>query len=161
MNLHRALPSALVIVATLVCAGFIIQAAELEGSALSYAGIAALIASGLVTGALFGEKVYAGIKGLVIVTELFVAFLIVVFTLAAADTREELENAEGLEGLGGTLAFIILIAIIIILIAVGIGLLILAFIVAIGGWIGIKIHSKFVPQPSSYGRYRSPPRKSR
>lgn len=161
MNLHRALPSALVIVVTLVCAGLIIQAAELEGNTLSYASIAALIASGLVTGALFGEKVYAGIKGLVIMAELFVAFLIVALTLVVSDTRDEMENAEGLDAIGGTVVFIILIVFIIILIALAIGLLIVALFIAIGGWIGVKIHSKFVPQPSSSGGYRSPPRRSR
>jgi hypothetical protein len=71
-----------------------------------------------------------------------------------------MENAEGVDAIGGSVVFIILIVFIIILVAMAIGLLILALFIAIGGWIGVKIHSKFVPQPHSSGRYRPPPRRS-
>lgn len=161
MNLQKTVPSAVVIVATLICAGIAIQAAEPESDMMAPAGIGALVVAGLLAGALFGENVYSGIKGLVILAELFVGFLIVSIMLLAGETQEETEESTGLEAIGGIFLFIILIVIILILIALAVALVISGLIVAIGGWIGVKIHLKLVGQPSSAGysrRRRSRPR---
>ncbi|MFX0113972.1 MAG: hypothetical protein ACFFB3_05460 [Candidatus Hodarchaeota archaeon] len=161
MNLQKTLPSAVVIVITLVCASAAMQLAELEGEAINTAGILAFILAGLLAGALFGENVYSGIKFLVILAELFVAFLIVILMLAFEETREEAQEASGAEAITGVLVVIILIVLIIALLALGIVLVILALITAIGGWIGVKIHTRFVGQPSSVGHSRQPSRRSR
>jgi hypothetical protein len=161
MNLQKTVPSALVIVVTLICAGIAIQAAEPESDMMAPAGIGALVVAGLLAGVLFGENVYSGIKGLVILAELVVGFLIALFVILAGQTQDEAEESTGAEALGGVVLFILLIIIIIILLALAVALVISGVIMAIGGWIGVKIHSQLFGQPTSAGysqRRRSRPR---
>ncbi|MFW9917157.1 MAG: hypothetical protein ACFFGZ_16240, partial [Candidatus Thorarchaeota archaeon] len=137
MNLQKIVPSALVIVVTLICAGIAIQAAELESDMMAPASIGALVVAGLLAGVLFGENVYSGIKGLVILAELVVGFLIVLFVLLAGETQEDAEESTGAEALGGVVLFILLIVIILILLALAVALVAGGVIMAIGGWIGV------------------------
>ena len=157
MKPHRTVPAAVVIVGVIVLAGYFIQAAELEGEIAGLVGIIAVILAGLLAGALFGEAVYDAIKGLTLMGVLLVGFLILALMLVAKDTKQEIEESSGLEAVGGTIVFILLIILILAMIVALICLVILGLVAALGGWVGIKIHSRFFQEPMSPGRGSRPP----
>ena len=120
--------------------------------------IGTLLLGGFISGLLFGETVYSAIKYVAIGSEVLVGLLILIFFFILGGAMEDAENAQGLEGIGAMIIFILIIVFIVILIGFGVVIVVLALFTAVAGWIGNKFHLKIFGEPPP-PTLSGPPRK--